>query len=469
VKKPSQILLLLLISSCSHVSPLFSKKEEKPKSIRHLTSTKKFKEVEKRHFSKKPVIKKEESSILSIFETKKVEKPLVQNYSTPDSHQLNLKYEQKHYDFWKKYFSKREPERFMRHMKNGLKFEKIVRSVFKEHGLPEDLFFVGLIESGFNTHIRSHASAVGPWQFIKGTGDRYGLKIDRYLDERRNIYKSSHAAANYFKDLYNIFGNWELAMCAYNAGEYRIINAIRRGNTRDYRELVRKKLIPKETILYIPKVAAARYLFNNKKKYGLSINKSGEEALYLNVDHVTAKKSFAIEDLSRKLNISMKTLRKLNPEVKKSWIAVTRRRPIELLVPKGYGKRFASLSFSKKSRKVASKKRARKSKTVTQSVHTVSSSVYKVRKGDNLYKISRKFGLPLKNIKRANGLRNSKIRIGQRLKIPMTGKKYVVKKGDNLSFIAQRFGISLKKLVAANNIRGHKIYKGQKLFIPTKG
>ena len=468
MKKSSQILILLLLSSCSHISPLFTNKEEKPKSIRHLTSKKKYKEVEIKHFANvktsSAVSRKEEADLASLFESKKVEKELVSNYSTNDSHKLNLKYDQKHYDFWKNYFSKREPERFMRHMDNGLKFEKIVRSVFKEHGLPGDLFFVGLIESGFNTHIRSHASAVGPWQFIKGTGDRYGLKIDRYLDERRNIYKSSHAAANYFKDLYNIFGNWELAMCAYNAGEYRIINAIRKGNTRDYRELVRKKLIPKETILYIPKVAAARYLFNNQKKYGLSTKRRGEK-FYLDVDHVVAKKSFAIEELSKKLNISMKTLRKLNPEVKKSWIAVTRRRPVHLLVPKGYGRRFASLSFSQKSRKVASK---RKSKTITQSINTVSSSVYKVRNGDNLYKISRKFGLPLRNIKKANGLKSSKIRIGQRLKIPRKGKKYVVKKGDNLSHIAQRFGISLKTLVSANNIRGHKIYKGQKLFIPTK-
>ncbi|WP_127714214.1 LysM peptidoglycan-binding domain-containing protein [Halobacteriovorax sp. HLS] len=466
MKKTSNLLFLLALSSCSHISPIFKKKTEAPRSIKQLTSEKTYKKVEKKHFVKKEVIEvePEKEDLISLIEPKReeVQKPLVSNYSSNDEHNLELKYEKKHYDFWLKYFSKREPARFKRHMANGLKFEKIVRDVFEEHGLPADLFFVGLIESGFNTHIRSHASAVGPWQFIKGTGDRYGLKIDRYLDERRNIYKSSHAAANYFKDLYNIFGSWELALCAYNAGEYRIINAIRKGNTRDYRELVRKKLIPKETIYYVPKVAAARHLFKNRNKYGLHVKRKGE-AFYLNVDEVVAKKSLSIDDLSRKMNISLATLRKLNPEVKKSWIAVTRRRPVTLLLPKGQAEKFASLNFSKRSRTVASRK-----KSVSQSVSTTSSSVYKVRRGDNLYKISRRFNLPIKNIKTANGLRSSKIRIGQRLKIPVNGTKYTVRNGDNLTHIAKKFGVSIKTLVAANNLDGHIIYRGQKLFIPSE-
>jgi membrane-bound lytic murein transglycosylase D len=464
VKKPSQLLLLLTLTSCSHVSPLLkSKKEESPKSIKHLTSKKQFKKVEKNHFlsNSTPVVNNDTPVVIYKHREIKQSKPLTLNFSTEDSKKLELKYEKKHYDFWMKYFSKRSPARFKRHMTNGLKFQKIVRDVFREHGLPEDLFFVGLIESGFNTHIRSHASAVGPWQFIKGTGHRYGLKIDRYLDERRNIYKSSHAAANYFKDLYNIFGNWELALCAYNAGEYRIINAIRKGNTRDYRELVRKKLIPKETIFYIPKVAAARTLFKNRSKYGLEVQRKGYK-LYENVDHVVAKKSLALDDLSRKLNISMKTLRKLNPEVKKNWIAVTKRRPVKLIVPRGYKNRFAKLSFAKKSRYVASSK-----KSVRQSVKYTSSSVYKVRKGDNLYKISKKFGTHIRSLKKINNLKSSNIRIGQRLKVPSNGKKYVVRRGDNLTHIARKFGVSVNRIVSVNNIRGHKIYKGQKLFIPS--
>lgn len=467
MKKPSHLLLLLTLSSCSHISPLFkSTKKEAPKSIKQLTSNKTYKKVEKSHFSKKKTRSISSNSDVPVIIYKKREvvksTPIELNFSDPNAKILTLNYKQKHYDFWKKYFSKREPARFKRHMANGLKFEKIVREVFKEHGLPEDLFFVGLIESGFNTHIRSHASAVGPWQFIKGTGHRYGLKIDRYLDERRNIYKSSHAAANYFKDLYNIFGSWELALCAYNAGEYRIINAIRKGNTRDYRELVRKKLIPKETIFYIPKVAAARTLFNNRSKYGLQVQRKGHQ-FYQNVDHVVARKSFSIVDLSKQLNISLKTLRKLNPEVKKSWVAVTKRRPFKVTLPNGYEQKFATLRFSKKSRRVASSK-----KSVKQSISFKSSSIYKVKRGDNLYKISKKFRTEIRKIKRINNLRSSKIRVGQRLKVPSNGKKYVVRRGDNLTHIARKFGTSINRIVSVNNLRGHKIFKGQKLFIPSE-
>ncbi len=437
------------------------KKSSSPKSIVALTSNKTYESVK---IDTTPSRKEEEVKVVQTtdpIEEKKsfLEKIFPATVQTRDKDALNLRYKEKHYKFWKKYFSKREKARFQRHMSNGVKFEEIVKSVLEEHKLPADLFYVGLIESGYNTHIKSHASAVGPWQFIKGTGKRYGLKIDRYLDERRNIYKASHAAANYFKDLYNIFGSWELALCAYNAGEYRIINAIRRGNTRDYRELVKKKLIPRETINYVPKVAAAKYLYENRKKYGLK-TKSVDSSVYLNVDEVEARKSFSISKVSKSLNISLSKMRILNPEVKNDWVAVTRRSPFKLLLPKGYEGRFANLSFASKP-KVASR-------SVTQSVSRSVSSVYKVKRGDNLIEISRKFGLPVKKIKRANKLRSSKIMIGQRLSIPMNVSRYKVRRGDNLTEIARKFNTSIKRIVVANNLRGHRIYKGQSLIIPSE-
>jgi len=163
----------------------------------------------------------------------------------PKKSSLNLRYSKKLYNFWIKYFTKRDRNRFIKHMKNGKKYKTVTDKIFRKHGLPTDLFYIGLVESGYNAKIRSRAGAIGPWQFVRGTGKRYGLRIDHSIDERRNIFKATEAAAKYFKDLYNIFGSWELALCAYNKGEYGMIRAIRKGKTRDYRRLIKLRLIPK--------------------------------------------------------------------------------------------------------------------------------------------------------------------------------------------------------------------------------
>ena len=156
----------------------------------------------------------------------------------------------------------------------------------------------------------------------------------------------------------------------------------------------------------------------------------------------------------------MKKMRILNPEVKKDWVAVTRRHPFKLLLPKGYEQKFASLNFSKRPR-VAKRE-------VTQSISRSVSSIYRVKRGDNLTGISKKFGLPVRRIKRANKLSSSKIMVGQRLSIPGTvSSVYRVKRGDNLSGIASKLGLSVSKIKSANNLRSSKIMIGQRLSIPT--
>ncbi len=185
---------------------------------------------------------------------------------------LGLKYNNNLYKSWIKYFTVRERELFQDHLKNGERYYSLIRNIFVEYGLPKDLYYVGLIESGYKLRIKSRASAVGPWQFIKATGRRYGLRVGRGFDERMDIDKSTHAAAKYLKDLYEMFGSWELALCAYNKGENGMLRAIRRGKSRDYQVLARKRLIPRETAQYISKIAAARELVNNKRKYRFAFN-----------------------------------------------------------------------------------------------------------------------------------------------------------------------------------------------------
>ena len=153
-------------------------------------------------------------------------------------------------------------------------------------------------------------------------------------------------------------------------------------------------------------------------------------------------------------------MRILNPEVKKDWVAVNRRHPFKLLLPKGYEQKFASLNFSKRPR--VAKREA------TQSISRSVSSIYRVKRGDNLTGISKKFGLPVRRIKRANKLSSSKIMVGQRLSIPGTvSSVYRVKRGDNLSGIASKLGLSVSKIKSANNLRSSKIMIGQRLSIPT--
>lgn len=227
----SYIVLSLIISSCASIRPLSSQNPPVKQTTDKEIELENIAEIEEIYEKDKLVNvnpSKEEAIVNKSVPDKELvqaEEEILKTYAKEDLQKEDpvstvaeseapfvLDYKEKHYKFWLNYFTNREEARFKRHVKNGLKFKKVVERIFEEEGLPKDLFYVGLIESGYNTHIRSHASAVGPWQFIKGTAKRYNLIVDSELDERRNIFKSTRAAANYFKDLYNIFGSWELAL-----------------------------------------------------------------------------------------------------------------------------------------------------------------------------------------------------------------------------------------------------------------
>ncbi len=137
------------------------------------------------------------------------------------------------------------------------RYEPMMRKVFQEEGVPEDLIYVGLVESAYNPYARSVAGAAGIWQFMRGTGRRYGLKQAGALDERHDPEKSTRAAARYLRDIYGMFGDWRLALAAYNAGEYRVLKVIEKTGIEDFWQMSGRGLLPQETINYVPAVLAA--------------------------------------------------------------------------------------------------------------------------------------------------------------------------------------------------------------------
>lgn len=516
------IVSTLLLSSCGSIRPRYQADNSQKNPSKRQGNLVEIKEMEddlvevSKESSVKEIEEAEEEIVVTyddsgtddVVEVKTQEKEQSKDVVVEDSAQLTLDYKRKHFNFWVNYFQKREKARFLRHIKNGERFKEVVQQIFEEEGLPKDLFYVGLIESGYNTHIRSHASAVGPWQFIKGTATRYGLRVDHSLDERRNIHKATYAAANYFKDLYNIFGSWELALCAYNAGEYRIINAIRRGNTRDYKELVKKRLLPKETIFYIPKVAAAKYLVEQKK---LGSRGHREKSFYNNAVAIEMDKSFSLSKFAKQIGVSFSTLKKLNPDVRRDWVKKLRRRNSFVYVPtklktiaeakadKLKGRRVIHHSSSRYYKvrrgdslsriaahygtsishlkqlnslhrsKIYIGQRLKVSGSVARRAVASKSSKYgyhRVRRGENLSLIARKYGMSISHLKRINRMRSSKILIGQRLKIQNTGKVYTVRRGDNLYRIARKYGLSVNKIVQVNSLDSKTIHPNQKIILP---
>jgi membrane-bound lytic murein transglycosylase D len=172
---------------------------------------------------------------------------------------------------WIRHFSKKGRYRFGKFMEKGLYYRPLIIRILRDHGVPTELAYLPMIESGYEPHAVSHQHAVGIWQFIRSTGTRYGLKTNPYLDERRDVIRSTEAAARHLRDLYKTFGSWHLALAAYNAGEGRIRRAIRIGKSRDFWTLVRRAALPRETMEYVPKFLATAVIWRNPEKYGFIV------------------------------------------------------------------------------------------------------------------------------------------------------------------------------------------------------
>lgn len=218
---------------------------------------------------------------------------------------------------WINYFQGRGKTFFRGWLEKSHKYMPAIQNQLKSAGLPTDLAYMVMIESGFSSNAISSAGAVGPWQFIGSTGKNYGLNQSHWLDERRDLQKSTQAAVKYLKDLYKEFGSWYLVAASYNMGEGGLRRRIKKYGTSDYWELVRLNALPQETQDYVPKILAAMMISKAPNLYGF---RNLEKSSPINYEKVIAPAGTDIDLLADQLNVTRKSLKDLNSELVAGYI-----------------------------------------------------------------------------------------------------------------------------------------------------
>jgi membrane-bound lytic murein transglycosylase D len=366
------------------------------------------------------------------------------------THPENLKYElpldmNDKVDRWIKYFESDIHERFSTYLSRLGRYGPMIRERLRAAGLPTDLVYLAMIESGLNPRAYSRARAVGIWQFIRGTGRLYGLKVDYWVDERRDPFKSTDAAIAHLSDLYDEFGSWYLAAAAYNAGSGRVRRAIARTGRRDYWDLTRGTSLRRETRSYVPKMIAAAMIAKDPEKYGFR-DIVAEPPLEFDVAAVPDATSMDV--LAEAAETEEEVMRKLNPEYLR--YVTPPDREVTIRVPPGKADAFrvnyASIPADKR---------------VTWLMHVVT-------RGQTLGQIARRYGTSVAALRAANGNVNPRrIQIGQKLVVPRSGSPtrlasssrqsttrtapgpatVTVRRGDTLWSLARRHGVSTTDLM----------------------
>jgi membrane-bound lytic murein transglycosylase D len=357
------------------------------------------------------------------------------------------------------YFQTVAKSAFNKYLRRSKKYKPMMLKILRKHGLPDDLIYLSLVESGYNPHAYSWARAMGLWQFISSTGRIYGLNRSWWYDERKDPVKSTDAAARFLKDLYNEFNSWELAMAAYNGGPGRVRRTIKKQRTRDFWKLRLKR----QTMDYVPLIMAATIIAKNPEKYGFHDIEHEAEIVW---DEVTINKCLELSVVAKAVGSSTKELQILNPELLRKYTPPNEKKYV-LKIPKGTTSKFLSAYKSMPSPKETSWVK------------------HKIRRGETVSTIAAKYGVSQYAVFEANNLsRRSKIYAGRTIIVPVpldrdyfgnrsnrtyeaSNSVYVVRSGDTMWDIARAFGTTVSALRRANYIeRGSRIYVGQKMKIP---
>lgn len=351
------------------------------------------------------------------------------------------------------------------------------------YNIPLEIKYLAIVESALNPRARSRVGATGLWQFMYSTGKMYKLDVSSYVDERRDPIASTKAACAYLSRLYDIFGDWDLALAAYNSGPGNVNKAIRRsGGYKNYWNIRRN--LPRETAGYVPAFLATMYLFEYAEEHGLKIRKA--ERPYFETDTVHVKSLITFDQISELVGVGVKELEVLNPSYKLNIIPYVKGKNYVLRLPKEAMGKFVNNETAIYAHVAQELKK--KEKPLPQLVKADNRIRYRVRSGDYLGKIAERYGVGVSQIKRWNGLRSNNLRVGQRLtifsrrpvaatpakgsssktsktaSIPTGTKVHTVKEGDSLWTISRKYpGVSIENLREWNGISGNNLKPGTKL------
>ena len=361
-------------------------------------------------------------------------------------------------------FQGKQRKYFSRWLSRSGTYIPMMEKELKKEGLPLDLVYLSMIESGFNQRAYSRSRAVGLWQFMKGTGRQYGLRVDRYVDERRDALKSTKAAVAYLKDLYDEFDDWYLAVAAYNGGPGTIRKAIRRAKSNDFWKIAQKKSLKLETKRYVPKLIAAIMIAKEPERYGFLDVKYHKPLFY---DELKVGPGLSLEAAALLTGSSSKTIKNLNLELRTAKTPLNREY-YQLKIPNG----TLHLAQNNLSR-----------------LHSVVSTDYKthiVRKNESLAQICKRYNINTTTLLKINNLSSSKLTIGSRLRIPFRTIHYrllpegmdatiaakdelilhTIKKGETISKISKQYQVPPELIVSWNGLPSvHKITAGQQLAL----
>ncbi|MEX1300271.1 MAG: LysM peptidoglycan-binding domain-containing protein [Desulfotignum sp.] len=360
-----------------------------------------------------------------------------------------------------------EKQFFINSLERSSRFRPHILSQLKAEGLPEELSWLPLIESGYQLRALSSARALGLWQFIPSTGYKFGLTRNQYVDERMDPEKSTLAAIAYLKELHNLFGDWTTVLAAYNCGEGRVLRTIRnqRLNYLDnFWDLYQN--LPRETARYVPRFLATLHIIQNLDTYGITVDNPLEPIPYKTVE---VEKQMRLTDIAREISVSADELRVLNPELRH-----------DILPPETYRLKIPENKSDLFLAKLDNIKAAHSTPQLV--------AYHKIRRGETLSSIATRYGTSVNAIARANNIsRTHRIIAGNVIKVPSSGAasqgsnpsaavpkkqspvRYTVQKGDSLWVIARKFSTTTKEVMAANHLSNATLHVGQVLTItPSK-